>query len=153
MSSVERISEQRDISKEAVLASLQTVLQSKTFSHSPSLRQTLEFVVRSSLASSTEPIKEYAIATEVLGRTREFDPKVDNIVRVQMHRLREKLEEYTRLRARVRQPGLRFLAANTAPNIQADPNQPPAAQAARQSQAPVPKRKIASIGRGGSLSP
>lgn len=86
--------EQPEISKETALASLHAVLQSKTFSHSPSLRQTLEFIIRSSLSGSTEPIKEYSIATEVLGRTRDFDPKADNIVRVQMHRLREKLDEY-----------------------------------------------------------
>jgi hypothetical protein len=94
MSERERTGRQQDISKEAVLASLQTVLHSKTFSHSPSLRQALEFIVRNSLASPLEPLKEYTIATEVLGRTSDFDPKADNIVRVQMHRLREKLDEY-----------------------------------------------------------
>jgi hypothetical protein len=94
MSSPERIGGHLEVSKQEILASLQTVLQSRAFSHSPSLRQTLEFVVRCSLSSSPEPIKEYSIATEVLGRTKDFDPKSDNIVRVQMHRLREKLEEY-----------------------------------------------------------
>ena len=84
----------QDVSKEAVLASLQTILHGKAFSHSSSLRQALEFIVRTSLSSPLEPIKEYTIATEVLGRTGDFDPKADNIVRVQMHRLREKLDEY-----------------------------------------------------------
>jgi hypothetical protein len=82
------------ISNEAVLASLETILNSKTFSHSPSLRQVLELIVRNSLSSPLEPIKEHTMATEVLGRAGDFDPKADNIVRVQMHRLREKLEKY-----------------------------------------------------------
>jgi hypothetical protein len=94
MSELERAESRKAITNEAVLASLQTILQSKTFSHSTSLRQILEFMVRNSPSSPSEPIKEYTIATEVLGRAGDFDPKVDNIVRVQMGRLREKLEEY-----------------------------------------------------------
>ncbi|MCL5670018.1 MAG: hypothetical protein M1423_01780 [Acidobacteria bacterium] len=77
-----------------MLASLETILQSKTFSHGTSLRQILEFIVRNNLSSPEKHIKEYTIATEVLGRKGDFDPKVDNIVRIQMGRLRGKLEEY-----------------------------------------------------------
>jgi hypothetical protein len=40
------------------------------------------------------PIKEYQIATEVFGRSAEFDPKFDSTVRVQTGRLRAKLAEY-----------------------------------------------------------
>jgi hypothetical protein len=40
------------------------------------------------------PIKEYQIATEVFGRSPEFDPKFDSTVRVQTGRLRAKLAEY-----------------------------------------------------------
>jgi len=94
MSEPDPTKERHDISNDAALASLQTILRSNTFSHSPSLRQALEFIVRNSLSSPREPIKEYTIATEVLGRTNDFDPKTDNIVRVQMHRLRDKLDEY-----------------------------------------------------------
>jgi hypothetical protein len=90
----QQIGLQQDISKEAVLAALQRILGSKVFSHSASLRDTLAYIVRNSLSSSPEHLKEYSIATEVLGRTGDFNPKEDNIVRVQMHRLREKLEEY-----------------------------------------------------------
>src|SRR5262249_41574323 len=41
-----------------------------------------------------EPISEYAIATEALGRNGDFDPKVDSTVRVQVARLRTKLKEF-----------------------------------------------------------
>lgn len=94
MSKIQSAGREQDISNEAVLAALQTVLQSKSFSHSPFLRQALEFIVRNRLSSPLQPIKEYTIATEVFGRASGFDPKEDNIVRVQMHRLREKLDEY-----------------------------------------------------------
>jgi hypothetical protein len=94
VSEAQHTASQQDISKEAILAALQKVLQSKIISHSASLRDTLNFIVRNNLSSPHEPIKEYSIATEVLGRGRDFDPKIDNIVRVQMYRLREKLEDY-----------------------------------------------------------
>jgi hypothetical protein len=94
MPGLEHTGRKQDIPREEVLASLQRILHSKSFSYSPSLRNTLEFIVRNSLSSSQEPIKEYTIATEVLGRTSDFDPKIDNIVRVHMHRVREKLDEY-----------------------------------------------------------
>jgi hypothetical protein len=41
-----------------------------------------------------EPISEYAIATEALGRSPDFDPKLDSTVRVQVARLRTKLKEF-----------------------------------------------------------
>lgn len=85
---------QPSISDEEILASLQRILESRTFSHSSTLRQALEFAVRHSLTSPRDTIKEYSLATEVFGRRSDFDPKTDNIVRVQMHRLREKLGEY-----------------------------------------------------------
>jgi hypothetical protein len=82
------------ISKEEIVALTDKILQSKAFANSAALRRILEYIVRKGLVSPAEPIKEYSIATEVLGRSEDFDPKTDNIVRVQMHRLREKLEEY-----------------------------------------------------------
>lgn len=85
---------QTNFSRDEKLAALQRILQSKAFSTSKSLRQILEFIVSNDSASPPEEIKEYSIATEVLRRSRDFDPKADNIVRVQMHRLRERLEEY-----------------------------------------------------------
>ena len=41
-----------------------------------------------------QPLKEYQIATEVLGRPVGFDPQSDSTVRVQAGRLRVKLAEY-----------------------------------------------------------
>src|SRR2546422_7694752 len=70
------------------------ILQSKTFSTCETMRNILEFIVEKSLAERADEIKEYTIATEVLGRPSGFNSKDDNIVRVQVHRLRKKLDEY-----------------------------------------------------------
>lgn len=42
-------------------------------------------------------ISEYELATEVLGRPQDFDPKTDSTVRVQIGRLRQRLKEYAQL--------------------------------------------------------
>jgi hypothetical protein len=76
------------------LLALQQILQSKTFSGCETIQQILRFIVEKSIADRVGEIKEYTIATEVLGRPKEFNSKDDNIVRVQVHRLRKKLDEY-----------------------------------------------------------
>ena len=82
------------LKQEQAVSCLNCVLHSKTFSTSDSIRQILKFIVEKSVAGSVGDIKEYTIATEALGRSPDFDPKADNIVRVQMQRLRRKLDEY-----------------------------------------------------------
>src|SRR5215472_17766610 len=77
-------------------AALERILQSGTFSTAESMRQILRFIVEHSISHRDQEIKEYSIATEALGRGRDFDPKADNIVRAQMRRLRQKLDEYYR---------------------------------------------------------
>jgi len=83
-----------DTAADERLLALQRVLQSKTFSESETLRQILKFIVEMSVAERADEIKEYTIATEVLGRPSDFSSKADNIVRVQAARLRKKLAEY-----------------------------------------------------------
>jgi hypothetical protein len=73
---------------------LQTVLASGVFDRSPMLAQLLKYVCSKYFEGSAEAIKEFSIAVDVLGRSAEFDPKKDSIIRVQFHRLREKLNEY-----------------------------------------------------------
>jgi hypothetical protein len=75
-------------------AALERVLRSKTFSRADSIRQILKFIVEKSIEGNADSIKEYSIATEGLGRPPDFDPKADSIVRIQVQRLRKRLEEY-----------------------------------------------------------
>ena len=46
------------------------------------------------MRGNPEGLKEYTIGVEAFGRKPDFDPKTDTIVRVQTHRLRQKLKEY-----------------------------------------------------------
>lgn len=58
------------------------------------LQQLLRYLVQKTFDASTEALKEYTIGIEALSRPLDFDPKADPIVRVQIHRLRQKLKEY-----------------------------------------------------------
>jgi len=73
---------------------IEKVLHSVAFSRSDSSRLLLKFIVEKSLTGDLDSIKEYTIATEALGRPPDFDPKADSIVRIQVQRLRKRLEEY-----------------------------------------------------------
>ncbi|HEX5483956.1 MAG TPA: hypothetical protein VFZ08_15145 [Terriglobia bacterium] len=73
---------------------LERILHSASFRSSPGLQRFLEHVVAKTLQGLSHEIKEYEIAVEVLGKSSGYDPRLDTTVRVQAHRLREKLEEY-----------------------------------------------------------
>jgi hypothetical protein len=61
---------------------------------SESLCKLLRYLAEHSLDHHGVALKEYQIATEVLGRSGGFDPQNDSTVRVQAGRLRVKLAEY-----------------------------------------------------------
>ena len=73
---------------------LQSLLASGVFDRSPMLAQLLKYVCAKYFEGDAYSIKEYSIAVDVLGRPSNFDPKKDSVIRVQFHRLREKLNEY-----------------------------------------------------------
>src|SRR6266852_9187297 len=73
---------------------LERVLASGVFDRAPSLAQVLAYVCEKYFDGTAREIKEYNIALDALGRSPEFDQKKDSIVRVQVHRLRERLAEY-----------------------------------------------------------
>ena len=75
-------------------AQLERILSSRHFASSPRLTAFLRYVVTRSQSSETESLKEYAIGVEVFRRGAEFDPRLDNIVRIQAARLRSRLVEY-----------------------------------------------------------
>ena len=68
----------------------QAVLDSPCLQKAPTVRSLFFYLWR----HRGEPISEYAIATEALGRRPDFDPKADATVRVHISRLRQKLKEY-----------------------------------------------------------
>jgi hypothetical protein len=58
------------------------------------LMQLLTFVVDAALHGESEHLKETTIGVAVFGRSPDYDPKVDTIVRSQAWRLRAKLRKY-----------------------------------------------------------
>ncbi len=75
-------------------AELDAVLASGIFAKSPNLAKMLQYVGLKFLEGQVELLKEYNIGVDALGRPPEFNPKDDSIVRVEAHRLREKLRRY-----------------------------------------------------------
>jgi hypothetical protein len=69
---------------------LRQVAESDTFRTAPVMRALLIYLWE----HQGQPVSEYAIATEALGRAPSFDPKSDSTVRVQVARLRAKLKEF-----------------------------------------------------------
>lgn len=66
------------------------IAESDTFRTAPAMRALLLYL----WSHAGEPISEYGIATEALGRSPEFDPRTDSTVRVHIARLRTKLKEF-----------------------------------------------------------
>src|SRR5580704_3543932 len=81
-------------SREALLAEVGRIVSSEVLRSSESLCHLLGYLASHSLGERSGSVKEYQIATEVFGRTVDFDPRLDSTVRVQTSRLRAKLAEY-----------------------------------------------------------
>lgn len=75
---------------------LQRVLASGTLRNSEALRNLLAYLGEKSLAEPPVELKEYTIGIEACGKPPSYDPQKDASVRVQVGRLRQKLEEYHR---------------------------------------------------------
>ena len=73
---------------------LRVILRSGIFAKAPRQAKLLEYICNEYFEGRAGQIKEYTLATEVLGRTADFDQTRDAIVRVECHRLRHKLMEY-----------------------------------------------------------
>lgn len=73
---------------------IEKLTKSHSLHSSESLCKLLRYLAEHSLDHPGIALKEYQIATEVLGRPAGFDPQSDSTVRVQAGRLRIKLAEY-----------------------------------------------------------
>jgi hypothetical protein len=83
-----------DAGRQQYFQQIDKLINSHTLRGSESLCKLLRYLAENSLDHPGVAIKEYQIATEVLGRSAGFDPQNDSTVRVQAGRLRVKLEEY-----------------------------------------------------------
>ncbi len=81
---------------EAERAELDSLLNSEIFGRSSNLARILSFVCEQYFQGLEDENKEYSIAVHALGRSKDFDPQIDAIVRVTAHALRKRLEQYYR---------------------------------------------------------
>jgi hypothetical protein len=82
------------IGREQCFQQIERLTKSHILHSSESLCKLLRYLAEHSLDHPGIALKEYQIATEVLGRPAGFDPQSDSTVRVQAGRLRVKLAEY-----------------------------------------------------------
>ena len=75
-------------------AELEAVFASATFAKSQNLARLLKYLCHKYFEGHGSDLKEFSIGVEALGRLSDFDPTSDSIVRVELHRLREKLKRY-----------------------------------------------------------
>jgi hypothetical protein len=67
---------------------------SNAFRDSARHRRLLEFLVGTTLKGESDGLKEFVIAAEVWDRNVSFDPRIHSMVRVEVGRLRTRLERY-----------------------------------------------------------
>jgi len=82
------------MNQEAIQRQLERLLASPQFAQSGRLSRFLRLVVEETARGNGASLKEYRIGVEVFDRGRDFDPRIDPIVRVQATKLRAKLLEY-----------------------------------------------------------
>lgn len=82
------------IDRERFLEQVDKIIQSHALRKAESLCRLLRYLAEHSISQPDVPVKEYQIATEVFGRSEDFDPQSDSAIRVQAGRLRLKLLDY-----------------------------------------------------------
>ena len=80
--------------REQLLEQINRLVSSHALHGSESLCKLLRYLAKHAVDHPGVPIKEFQIATEVFGRSADFDPQLDSMVRVQAGRLRSKIAEY-----------------------------------------------------------
>lgn len=73
---------------------VERIVATGSFAMAPQLRKFLLFVARRALIGGRQDVTESEIARMSLGRGSDFDPKEDDIVRVQAHQVRARLKHY-----------------------------------------------------------
>lgn len=82
------------LTAEEVRQQLHAILDSKDFSASQRLRDFLSYVVESTIRGNSKSIKAYTIAVDIFGLPKNFDPRINPLVRTEAGRLRSKLDHY-----------------------------------------------------------
>jgi len=87
---------EQENTQQSIAAALAKILGGETLRGKDTLRALLAYLVERTLDGSAESLKEYTIGVEAFGKPAAYNPQEDASVRVQIGRLRQKLEEYYR---------------------------------------------------------
>jgi hypothetical protein len=82
------------VSISEILDAVNKLCASEYFANAPQLQHFLKYVITQTLEGKADRLKAYSIGVEALGRSSEFDPDKDSIVRVEAVRLRRALQAY-----------------------------------------------------------
>lgn len=86
--------EPSECTEKEIREQLERILSNDMFSRSFVLCSFLKFIVNETLEGRTEELKEYTIAVCALGKSTDFNPQTDAIVRIHAGRLRRLLNKY-----------------------------------------------------------
>src|SRR4051812_44382703 len=86
--------EPEQIPKDLVRRELSSILKFSEIGSSIVLSRFIEFVVEKKLSGHEDEIKEYTVAVNGLGKTRDYNPQLDATVRIHAGRLRKILTQY-----------------------------------------------------------
>ncbi len=101
-----------------VLESLARVLENGFAAASERQRRLIQYLVTEELEGRGERLKAFSIATDVLGRSADFDPQNDSIVRVEMGRIRQALDMYYATKGANDSPRIKFEKGSYRPKIE-----------------------------------
>ena len=82
------------VASSAVLEHLEKVLSSDVFRTAGRSSKLLRFLVEETVAGNADSLKDYTLGAVALGRGDSFDPRTDPIARVEVSRLRSRLDLY-----------------------------------------------------------
>ena len=77
-----------------VQEALDRILRSQCFRNTPSSRRLLTYLAEQMAIGDSGQLKEYTVGVDAFGKPEGYDPRQDSTVRIQMGRLRKKLQEY-----------------------------------------------------------
>lgn len=83
-----------DVTREQLAAAVEQISRAGILDKKPNQARLFHYLADRLLHGAAEPAKEYVLGAEVLGRGVDFDPRTDSIVRVEIRKLRQTLEEY-----------------------------------------------------------
>src|SRR5215469_10593768 len=111
-------------SPETVLDELERLLSSRTFQAARAQKRFLQYTIAETIAGRAYLLKEYSLALEVFGRSKSFDPRLNNIVRVEASKLRVKLAKYYETEGRQDVVRIEFPKGRYAPVFRSWPEMP-----------------------------